>query len=73
VELRMLLIRPAEGRQIRRPEPPYGFLPDEPAAVMEHPYWWRRLSRGDVILCDPAVPVAEPNETDARATGPVEE
>lgn len=69
---RMLLIRPAEGKQIRRPEPPYEYLPSEPTPVMEHPYWWRRLSRGDVLLCDPSVP-AEPQKPTAKAPRPVEE
>lgn len=52
MEPRVLLIRPAAGVRVRRPEPPNDFLPDEPTSVVEHPYWWRRLVKGDVVLCD---------------------
>jgi hypothetical protein len=54
----MLLIKPAPGVKVRMPEPPNDFLPDEPTSVAESPYWWRRLVKGDVILCDP-----KPNPT----------
>ena len=67
MEPRVLSIRPAPGVRVRRPEAPNDFLPDEPTSVVEHPYWWRRLVKGDVVLCDPPAPEPAPAAAPKKA------
>lgn len=57
-----LLVRPRPGVKVRRPEPPYHHLPDEPMEVPETPYWVRRVSDGDLLLvvAAPAVIIPDP-------------
>jgi hypothetical protein len=57
-----LRIKPAEGKQVRDHVYPHPFISIDGCEVAEHPYWWRKLSRGDVLLCPE--PVAK--KTQAR-------
>jgi hypothetical protein len=41
-----LHIRPVAGKLVRCPD--FSFLPAEGKEVSEHPYWYRRLLKGDV-------------------------
>ena len=45
-------IRPLHNLKVRFPEPPYPFLADAGDDVPESSYWFRKLVRGDVSLCD---------------------
>ena len=69
MEAQVIYIRPTVSHTVRRPDAPYSFLPDEPTAVVEHPYWWRKLARGEVILCD--APKTDKKTT--KAARPAEE
>lgn len=58
----IIYVKPAPGIRLRQPVPPYPFISDtEPTAVEEHPFWWRKLARGEAILCDGPGPELVPN------------
>ena len=57
----MLFIKPAPGMRIRDHVYPHLFIPEGGVQVPEHPYWWRKILRRDVLICDP------PLETKADA------
>lgn len=53
-------IKPAQGRQVRLPDPPYRVIEDTDIInVPESNYWLRRLVKGDVVLVADA-PVETP-------------
>lgn len=52
------LVKPAPGRQVRRPDQGFTVLPEEGALVAWSPYWQRALIEGDVVVIDPVEEVA---------------
>jgi len=66
-----LRVKPAPGKGARYQWPDKRILPAEGANVPRSGYWWRRLVRGDVVICDPpeieqAAPEAAPEKTPRR-------
>lgn len=60
-------VKPAEGRQVRMPDPPYRVIEDTDVInVPESNYWLRRLVKGDVVLVDDA-PVEAPITTPKKS------
>ncbi|MEM9369556.1 MAG: DUF2635 domain-containing protein [Pseudomonadota bacterium] len=42
-------LKPAPGRKVRKPEPPYAHLATDGEPVEFSSYWRRRLAEGDVL------------------------
>ncbi len=58
----IIYVKPAPGVRLRQPVPPFPVISDtEPTAVEEHPFWWKKLARGEAILCDGPAPAPVPN------------
>ena len=67
-------VKPAKGRQVRHPEPPYLFLSEDGENVPESQYWLRRLVKGDTVLCeDPPAPKATAKKAEAPKADAVKE
>ncbi len=62
-----LYIKPAPGLKVRDHVYPHPFIPEDGCRVEEHPYWWRKLTRGDVVLAD------EPTTLKTKATAKAKE
>lgn len=45
---KMIYLKPAEGRRVRRPAMPHTPLPAHGAELADAPFWQRRLKAGDV-------------------------
>ncbi len=44
-----MFVKPAPGLNVRLPDNPRAFLPDDGAEVERNSFWMRRLSEGDVV------------------------
>lgn len=63
-------VKPAPGRTVRDPRPPYAILPAEGREVPDHDvYWHRRVRDGDVIAETKAA-VAAPATRPSHAPPP---
>jgi len=47
-----MYVKPAPGKQVRMPYPPYEYMPEAGGNVPMTPYWARRLARHDVVFAD---------------------
>lgn len=45
-----IYIKPAKGKLIRDHVYPHPFIPEDGLAVEWHPYWARKLVKGDVVI-----------------------
>ncbi len=45
---KMIYLKPAEGRRVRRPSAPFTPLPEFGAELADSSFWQRRLEAGDV-------------------------
>jgi hypothetical protein len=49
-------VKPAAGRAVRHPTPPYELLPAEGREVPDNQYWRRRIRDGDVEVVTAEAP-----------------
>ena len=52
----MPYLKPAAGRQVRIPRPPYPLMPEAGLNVDPSPYWAKRLVKGDVVPAEKPEP-----------------
>lgn len=68
-----MYVKPAPGRQVRYPEPPYELMPPEGGNVSGSQYWLRRLVKGDVVFAVAPEPTARTTRETAAAARAVRE
>lgn len=68
--MRTLIVKPAPGHKVRRPEAGYDPVPAEGCRVVLTPYYQRCLDRGALIEATPAAPAAEGEQTPETDVAP---